>query len=227
VIIAVPAVMWTITTFVRTYVAPPKVPTFERMTLSPSQDSAATAPQTAPAPAAEQAQASTPQTQAADASAITTVGNQLQSADANAPAAAPQVATAAALAPTGPSGARPASGDRTDRVAAPAASASSFAWPNPPTASTANTGANTGAATGPTLAEQEPPTSSAAEELPAAAPLAGRIPLPRRRPNVFVMAAMAPTGVPLPRARPADAPNAAASTISDAPYPGYEPGLQH
>ena len=32
VIIAVPVVMWTITTFVRTYVAPPKAPTFQRMT---------------------------------------------------------------------------------------------------------------------------------------------------------------------------------------------------
>ncbi len=32
VIIAVPVVMWTITAFVRTYVAPPKVPTFQHLT---------------------------------------------------------------------------------------------------------------------------------------------------------------------------------------------------
>ena len=33
VIIAVPVVLWTITAFVRTYVAPPKAPTFQRMAL--------------------------------------------------------------------------------------------------------------------------------------------------------------------------------------------------
>jgi hypothetical protein len=66
--------------------------------------------------------------------------------------------------------------------------------------------------------------NSASDDLPAAAPLAGPVPLPRRRPNVIAMAEPA-GGVPLPRARPADAPAATpAATVSDAPS-GYAPGL--
>src|SRR5271155_4387894 len=53
VIIAVPVVMWTITTFVRTYVAPPPVPTFQHLpddqaSNTPAPDGSASAP--APAP---------------------------------------------------------------------------------------------------------------------------------------------------------------------------------
>ena len=43
VIIAVPVVMWTITTMVRTYVAPPKAPTFQRMTETQPTDTASIA----------------------------------------------------------------------------------------------------------------------------------------------------------------------------------------
>ena len=43
VIIAVPVVMWTITTMVRTYVAPPKAPTFQRMTETQPADTASIA----------------------------------------------------------------------------------------------------------------------------------------------------------------------------------------
>ena len=73
VIIAVPVVMWTITTMVRTYVAPPKVPTFQRLTTEnpPPSDTASVAASAVPAPAptAEQAQAGAPTAQLADAGA--------------------------------------------------------------------------------------------------------------------------------------------------------------
>ncbi|MGA8355950.1 MAG: hypothetical protein WB772_01225, partial [Xanthobacteraceae bacterium] len=49
VIIAVPVVMWTITTMVRTYVAAPKAPVFQRLTDNPPSDSASVAATDAPA----------------------------------------------------------------------------------------------------------------------------------------------------------------------------------
>ncbi|MGB6750542.1 MAG: hypothetical protein WBE51_21235, partial [Xanthobacteraceae bacterium] len=59
VIIAVPVVMWTITTMVRTYVAPPKAPTFQRMTETQPADTASIAAPTVAAPAAVAEQAQT------------------------------------------------------------------------------------------------------------------------------------------------------------------------
>ena len=71
VIIAVPVVMWTITTMVRTYVAPPKAPTFQRMTETQQADTASIAVPTVAAPAAvaEQAQTAAPPARLADAGA--------------------------------------------------------------------------------------------------------------------------------------------------------------
>ena len=71
VIIAVPVVMWTITTMVRTYVAPPKAPTFQRMTETQPADTASIAAPTVAAPAAvaEQAQTAAPPARLADAGA--------------------------------------------------------------------------------------------------------------------------------------------------------------
>jgi hypothetical protein len=50
--------------------------------------------------------------------------------------------------------------------------------------------------------------------------------LPRQRPGIFAVAAAATTTgpVPLPRARPADAPAEAANTVIEPAY-GYRPGL--
>ena len=66
------------------------------------------------------------------------------------------------------------------------------------------------------------------EAPPAAAPITGRIPLPRHRPGGTAVAAtgsIGPAGpVPLPRARPAGVP-ADTPPIGNAPY-GYEPGLE-
>ena len=71
VIIAVPVVMWTITTMVRTYVAPPKAPTFQRMTETQPADTASIAAPgiAAPAAVAEQAQTAAPPARLADAGA--------------------------------------------------------------------------------------------------------------------------------------------------------------
>lgn len=46
VIIAVPVVMWTITALVRTYVGPPQLPTFQRVTEAEQPGNTAGAPQT-------------------------------------------------------------------------------------------------------------------------------------------------------------------------------------
>jgi len=66
-----------------------------------------------------------------------------------------------------------------------------------------------------------------AEVLPPGDPLRGPIPLPRQRPTVYAVAAVASSGaVPLPRVRPSDASAEAAPPLSsNAPY-HYEPGLQ-
>jgi hypothetical protein len=49
--------------------------------------------------------------------------------------------------------------------------------------------------------------------------------LPRQRPGIFAVAAAATTGpVPLPRARPTDAPAEAVNTVIEPAY-GYRPGL--
>jgi hypothetical protein len=73
-------------------------------------------------------------------------------------------------------------------------------------------------------------TTADDDALPAVAPIAGHVPLPRRRPNVVAMVqsgalpptmaanSAAPAGVPLPRARPAAAPEAAPTeTTNDTP----------
>jgi hypothetical protein len=82
-----------------------------------------------------------------------------------------------------------------------------------------------------------PTHTAAVEALPADEPIRKPIPLPRRRPGVFATAATAATAattapaataggrVPVPRARPVDAPaQAATSSVNDTLY-GYRPGL--
>ncbi len=51
VIVAIPVVLWTITAFVRAYVAPPKAPTFQRVAAAPVDNAIATADR-GPPPAA-------------------------------------------------------------------------------------------------------------------------------------------------------------------------------
>jgi hypothetical protein len=157
------------------------------------------------------------------------------------------MATAASPAP--PLGTVQNSAVKGDSSATPSTADRSFAWPNP-TGTVANAGTTTGTATGPMVATQDQPNSgdTATDDLPAAKPIAGRIPLPRRRPNVVAMmqpntaqtgmgqpnaaqtsltrTSMAQNSVPLPRARPADAPEPAAPVITnDASY--LDRGSEH
>jgi hypothetical protein len=264
VIVAVPVVLWTITTFVRSYVAPPKAPTFQRMTVAEPQDNAVAAPQVSDS-APPEAQAPAAAAQVADAQTTTTDvrtpllqikklsdSDQTQTADAGplVPAtqmAAPASPTIAVALPAGPSTVSPMAvkqdaPDRTAAAAPPAVSDRGIVWPIPPAMPSA-------AATGPALAAQEPSAGTATDDLPAVAPLTGRIPLPPHRPKMIAMAqgtvaqgtvaqgtiaqgtmaqvampqatmpqrtlapgtmvqasATLPSAVPLPRARPATAP---------------------
>jgi hypothetical protein len=293
VIVAVPVVLWTITAFVRSYVAPPRLPTFQPMALLPQSDSTAATPQanTASNPASSPAlaQATMPPAQTAATAAISDGRSQLldirkppdgilpQSAAVGA-GAAPQLATAtpvqptiaqpaaavappiaaqpmappaspAPVAPAPPLGTVQDSAVKGDSSATPSTADRSFAWPNP-TGTVVNAGTTTGTATGPMVAAQDQPNpgDTATDDLPAAKPIAGRVPLPRRRPNVVAMVqpntaqtavgqpngtqtnltrtSMAQNSVPLPRARPADAPEPAAPVITnDASY--LDRGSEH
>lgn len=234
VIIAVPVVMWTITAFVRTYVAPPKVPTFQPLSLvpSPPPDNASAGQQTAVTPAAQDAQPPSAQNAIPDAA-------NPQAADANAVAAAPQPAAPSVSAQPMPPPA-PVAAPAPDSTTPPAPG-QTFAWPSPTTSPPAIPSAD--GATNTAATDQTTPSDGAAGDLPAPDPLKGRIPLPRRRPNVIAMAepavapgtpAVAPvmpsamaSAIPLPRARPASAPEPAASAPPEAPANSYDPGLGH
>ncbi|HTZ01886.1 MAG TPA: hypothetical protein VMC05_06080 [Xanthobacteraceae bacterium] len=235
VIIAVPVVMWTITTVVRTYFAPPKLPTFQRIAENP--DTAAVTPQAAPA--AAQAQSPAPSGQMADAGTTASDAHMplldirkpvdVQPAT-TAPAAAPQIVAvqsaaakppvvqpspaappipavaapppmaapnAATAATAAPAAAMPSGGAMPNSAPAPVAArtapADTIAWPNPNSNSPPALGADNDAKTSKaaTAAERPAPASSdaASETLPPGKPIAGRIPLPLRRPMVMAMAA--------------------------------------
>ena len=83
--------------------------------------------------------------------------------------------------------------------------------------------------------EQAAANDGAADDLPLGVPLRGKIPLPRHRPNLAALTNVAlaggplpgvatPTGIPLPRARPASASTPEpAAPVSDTSYQGYDP----
>jgi len=190
VLTAIPVVMWTITAFVRTYVGPPKTPTFQPMAsrASVTPDQAAAAPaQNPPASPAEGATAA-PLPTIVEAKATTTdAGFSAPLGDPNstgAPAAGPADATPAAAAP-----------GRADSANSAASNPAASAPPSPAPDNTMQLAAQQPAATNwPT-----PPPSPAVDALPPGEPIAGPVPLPRKRPKTFVVAQM---GVPLPMPRP-------------------------
>ena len=75
----------------------------------------------------------------------------------------------------------------------------------------------------PTPAAPDPANNAATDALPPPDPITGPVPLPRHRPSVL---ALADTNIPLPRARPGDAPEPTSQT-PDAPPSGYDPGIGH
>jgi hypothetical protein len=261
VIIAVPVLMWTVTTFVRSYVARPKVPVLQHVAAS---ESPARGPVPSPAPPIptrppDQAAAAPPRGDTglalsdartpgpdikkgppiAPSGEVTATTPAAQSANTSPPiqtrpvqgpepaltaspagAAAGNTAPAAAI-PT------PRPAENTAVASAPGSSDRSLAWPNPNSKSPPGFGppaaATPAASTPPPL-----PRTAMVEVVPPGEPLRGPIPLPRHRPTVYAVAAVASSGpggpVPLPRVRPSDASAETASPVTVAPY-NYEPGL--
>jgi len=249
VIVAVPVVLWTITAFVRGYVAPPRAPTFQHVAMAPNADNAAVASDANQAPAPSAAVAEAGATAPGVRSPLLEIkkppaSDQPQSSGASASPAAPQAAVATAIQPAGapPSAAQPISppptaappapimpsktmpsvAEKTDRAAAATAADRGIVWPDP----SANLPAPNGAANA--MASATPQASAAGDAdgdaLPAVAPLTGRIPLPRRRPALYAMVQTA-MAVPLPRARPAAAPAPTPATMNDASPAGFDPGM--
>ena len=201
VLTAVPVILWTITAFVRTYVAPPKVPTFRPMAaaaiidapgnaksdagMKPDAAAQAVVPPVSPSPIVEARATATDARGPQPAPKSPFLGDRSADGDSGPPAAGPS-SVALALAPT--NAVPPAV-----QMPAPVGQADSDA---------SNTGAR---------AMQQPPDASGpqndADSLPASEQLAGPVPLPRHRPRYFAMAQ-----VPMPRARPETAGPSAAET---------------
>jgi hypothetical protein len=210
VITAVPVMLWTITAFMHTYIAQPTIPA--PRPLAAATDTAAPAN-----PAPDMATANTPAPSqpapAATDARATDDGRGDRTRDSAGNNAAPnvQVASTAALSPA-PSAApaAPSASAAVTVQAAPAAPAPSV-FPNPPFV------------TQPQPAASDSANDATADALPPPDPITGPVPLPRHRPSVL---ALADTNIPLPRARPSDAPEPASST-TDAPPSGYDPGIGH
>lgn len=183
VITAIPVVMWTITAVVRTYVGPPKLPTFRPMAAAPA--SVAAGPDEAAAsPAADDngKGARQPVLEAKSTAGDTVTGSTANNpANANAAPAAGAPVQTASLSANGP--ANGASGPGVTQFA-PEERQAATNWPTPP-------GANW-----PSPAAQQPAAGSAAE----VRPIEGPVPLPRKRPHTFAIAEG--HGIPMPRPRP-------------------------
>ena len=189
VITAIPLVMWTITSVVRTYVGPPKLPTFRPMAAAPA---AAGPDEAAASPATDENGKGARQAavEANSTASDTVAGNTADkpaAANANAVVPAPAASDSfqtANLAPNNPA---------SNGASGPAGRVTQFApedrqaatnWPTPP-------GTNW-----PNPAARQPAAGPAVD----AQPIQGPVPLPRKRPHTFAIADA--HGVPLPRPRP-------------------------
>ena len=246
VIIAVPVVMWTITTFVRSYVARPRLPALEHVaSTSASVPVAATTPAPAsPTPTNAPRDAANADIQKGAANPAPLPGS-LPASAATDTAAAPletrpaettsslMAAPAAAAPGDGANAAAanaslprvstaPRSTDNAAPSGAPNSADRGLAWPNPNTANPPDFAASRL----PPPASTPPPAPAArmasAEIMPADEPIRGAVPLPRQRPGILAVAATTPAsggGVPMPRVRPTGAPAQAANTL-DIPVGG-------
>jgi hypothetical protein len=211
VITAVPVMLWTITAFMRTYVAQPVIASARPLVPATLGSDTASGPSAAPA-AADATPAQPPAIVEARATATDARNSDTDSKGnrANDTTASVTTAKVAALAtadapPSQP--VMPAAPVAADTFASQPAASS----PWPAVAPAPDVGAEP-------IAQAD---TSAADALPPAAPLTGPIPLPPRRPTVFALAETG--GVPLPRARPAIAPEPTPPP-SDT-FPGYNPSL--
>lgn len=186
VLAATPVVLWMITTFVRAYVGPPRIPAL-RQTAS-TQQMAAPAATTASAPNSEAS------IKVADITASTTdvTATMSEARDAASPKGsmlADRPSEAANLPTTAPVPSMP-SPSQTSAALASAAPIGQSPAANTMTAE---------ASPPPAVAEQQP------DVMPPAPPLTGKIPLPRHRPRGLgdaTMTQMAQGAVPVPRPRP-------------------------
>jgi len=227
VIVAVPVVLWTITAFMRTYIAQPVIPSPKPLAVTeaaPPMPVADTSANSNAAPATTGASTSSPLTAVAEARAMAMAArsadlsakrDQLANPSGTAPAA--DTATTASVQPTAPVPAAATAASAPIAVAARPQAASDV-FPNPPAAFAApQQQAQMPAA--PAAPAADAPTAD--EALPPPDPITGPVPMPRHRPGGF---ALAETGVvPLPRARPTEAPEPE-KTTTDTPNV-YDPGL--
>jgi hypothetical protein len=222
VVIAVPVMMWTITTFIRSYVAQPKAPTFQHLAsteaspspppesplaASPPPPQIAQPPAQSPAQPAEQAISAPPLadagTSAGGIGRPAVSNTRAPALPAMAGAAVINAAPTAAPAPQAPMASPDASGLPT--VVQPPGMVGRLATNGSGTSAAApvDRGTDRGLArpapstAGPPGAGvQEPPVAmtetAATEALPPPQPIKGRIPLPRRRPAALALAAMGP-----------------------------------
>jgi hypothetical protein len=230
VIIAVPVMMWTITTFVRSYVARPKVPALEQVasTNMPARIPAIVSQPPGPVSSDQSAPAPVGATLASTVKGAETRNgppNLTSLPDPSAPPAAatsPSAASVQAMQPPSSAVAAAATGDisTTGGSAAPPAPSG----PRPPVAPRSND--NTGSTGTPNSLDRglawpnpnatsppdfgaprlSPPSTpahtAAAEVLPADDPIRGPIPLPRQRPGTFAMSASLAASGPVGNAVP-------------------------
>jgi hypothetical protein len=206
VIIAVPVVLWTITAFVRAYVAPPTLPTFRPLAASqtpapsPPVKVAAQTPDPTTATDAraslleiKKPAASDPSAQPANAApAAPQMGSTAAPATGAAPVAVPPPPFAATRATPSTIAAPPntALANVTPQPAPPPASA---AWPNPVAAVPAGgTSPQSGDAVA--SAGQIASNDAGADDLPPGQPLKGKIPLPPHRPKIAALTNVALAG---------------------------------
>jgi len=210
VLAAIPVILWTITIFMRSYVGPPKLPTFRQLAASatvplPRNASASLDSARQPLPPPEQSRPSDASSAAVPAGTTPT--------DAPDAAAAPKGPLLGDRAPIGAAN-TPTGALRT--AATSIIPADPKATEMPAAAAPADGAApSTGA-----LAAQQPAAASdpPADAVPAAEPLSGPIPLPPRRPHLVAMAQMTPATVPMPRPRPDAAGPAASDSTTARPF---------
>jgi hypothetical protein len=182
VVIAVPIMLWTITSFMRTYVAQPVIASPKPLLAPTTTASIGTANAGV---ASGNTDSSLPAQQTASFASRTTAN------DSNPPSPAAKVASLATADMPAP---MPAGGPPQPADAAAATQQASSPWPDP-----------NQAVGGQQMSSPDTATAATDDALPPSAPLTGPIPLPPHRPAVIAMATPGvPGAIPLPRARPAE-----------------------
>ena len=212
VITAIPVVLWTITAFVRSYVGPPKIPTFHQLASKASINEPAStgASQDSTdrmmAAAAQQAKLADPSTATDAAPKGPFLAERAQDANTNAPTASvPASQPSTPIVTVSPAPAMTPAAAPAMSTAKPAdswppmpAGTKTTELPMPPAATTPAP-ADTSAPNAVAAATQPPASEPAAEDVPAAAPLSGPVPLPKRRPRVITemqAESISPTSTP-------------------------------